>query len=34
MLSIEDWALGLIPRPCLGIMLLYQYTPAQAAFTK
>lgn len=32
MLSIEDWALDMIPQPVLGIIMLYQVTPAQTAF--
>lgn len=33
MLSIEEWALEMIPQPVLGIMMLYQCTPVQTAFT-
>lgn len=33
MLSIDDWALDMIPRPVLGVMMLYQITPVQKEFT-
>lgn len=29
MLSIEDWALDMIPQPVLGIVMLYEHTPVQ-----
>ncbi len=34
MLSIEDWAQEMIPQPILGIMLLYEQSPAQLNFKK
>lgn len=33
MLAIEEWALEMIPQPVLGVMMLYQITPVQTAFT-
>ena len=32
MLSTEDWALDMIPKPVLGILLLYEETPTQTGF--
>jgi hypothetical protein len=29
MLSTEEWALEMIPKPCLGIIFLYEETPVQ-----
>lgn len=32
MLSTEEWALEMIPKPTLGILFLYDETPAQEEF--
>ena len=32
LLSLEEWAFEMIPKPVLGIMLLYEETPAQTNF--
>jgi ubiquitin carboxyl-terminal hydrolase L3 len=32
MMSIEEWALQMLPSPVLGIMLCYEMSPAQLAF--
>jgi ubiquitin carboxyl-terminal hydrolase L3 len=32
MLSTEEWALEMIPQPALGILFLYEETPAQQQF--
>lgn len=32
LLSTEDWGLEMVPKPVLGILMLYEETPAQNAF--
>lgn len=32
LLSTEEWGLEMIPKPVLGILMLYEETPAQNAF--
>lgn len=32
LLSTEDWGLEMIPKPVLGILMLYEETPAQTDF--
>ena len=34
LLSIEEWAQEMLPKPCLGIMLLFEQTPVQVDFKK
>ena len=34
MLSTEDWALDMIPKPVLGVLFLYQLTPVQNDYKK
>lgn len=32
LLGLEDWAIEMIPQPALGLVFLYECTPAQTAF--
>ena len=34
MLSTEDWAQELIPKPVLGVLFLYELTPVQTDYKK
>ena len=32
LLSLEEWGLEMVPKPVLGMMMLYEESPAQTAF--
>jgi hypothetical protein len=32
MLSTEEWALDMLPKPAVGILFLYEETPVQVQF--